>query len=486
MSLLNSFLSRSSPLGNPSETFEENLKSVPEHLSGVVQIGASAKEWERTALQPGFSDQGVNLVGEIRTAPKIDIQSNEFKDALDAINDDLASDGTQNFALYDVLPEPDSRSSVLGGDDVKSLEGLDSISSKYGDDGLTPFSALRTASLSSSLSSSTGLAAASVEFGNSVPQLSSTELEGLALATVPAATAAQIKEQSGVTNSRQSDKHLVTLTQVGSSYLPNQVRFEVMPEIVEDRTVEYEAIAPSQFPGAFQKYKGTSSVQWSVNATFVCRTTTEATKNLQYLNLLRGWTMPFFGDSTAESAFGARKLGAPPPVLRFKGFGKGIIGDVPTVITSLNWNWPKDVDYIPAYSPDGDGLIEVPFPSVMQVAIRLVEAFSTKEFNGFNLEEYYNGNMAGAYLVRERAQIERPTKAAVPKTQNAQQVQPAADAGRVPFSDARFESGRALSEPVVSPASIEQAVDKKLKESNTPFRSGNGGNFGGAGAGGSF
>ena len=37
-----------------------------------------------------------------------------------------------------------------------------------------------------------------------------------------------------------------------------QVVFRVMPEIVESRTVQYDAIAPAQ-PGAFQKFKGTDS-----------------------------------------------------------------------------------------------------------------------------------------------------------------------------------------------------------------------------------
>jgi hypothetical protein len=47
--------------------------------------------------------------------------------------------------------------------------------------------------------------------------------------------------------------------------------FDVMPQVNENRNVEYEAVAPPQFPGAFQKYRGTSSTTWQVNITLISR-----------------------------------------------------------------------------------------------------------------------------------------------------------------------------------------------------------------------
>jgi hypothetical protein len=170
--------------------------------------------------------------------------------------------------------------------------------------------------------------------------------------------------------------------------------------VTEQRGVEYEPVAPPQSPGSFQKYKGTSSVQWSINATLICRTTAEATDNLRILNQLRAWTMPYFGENTRVEY--PTKLGAPPPVLEFSGFRQQMIGPVPVVITSLNWSFPQDVDYIPAQDIDyGTGEVGstlVPFPTVMKVSVQVVESFSTDQLNGFDLDMLKNGRMDLAWM----------------------------------------------------------------------------------------
>lgn len=184
--------------------------------------------------------------------------------------------------------------------------------------------------------------------------------------------------------------HMVSLT---SKQTGAMVEFEVMPEVVENRDVEYEAIAPAQFPGAFQKYKGTSSVVWNINATLVSRTSDEATQNLNYLNTLRGWTLPYFGENTRLAY--PDKLGAPPDVLILRGFRKGMVGPVPVVIKALNWTFPRDVDYIPTNSVGGEAA--TPFPTVLQLSINLVESFSTTEFNQFDLAQYRSGDLSEAF-----------------------------------------------------------------------------------------
>lgn len=218
-------------------------------------------------------------------------------------------------------------------------------------------------------------------------------------ALTPTPSASAVRRASG--SQKINDDHLVKLAEVGGSRV---VVFTVLPEIVEARTVQYEAVAPTQFPGAFQKYKGTDSVQWTINATLVARNSNEATLNLYYLNTLRGWTMPFFGQNTATEY--TTKLGAPPPVLMLSGLRERVIGPVPVVITSLNWNWPRDVDYLPtdpnnteehgAAMASSDGR-PIPFPAVMNIAIQCVESFSTEQFNRFSLSDYRNGNMSVAF-----------------------------------------------------------------------------------------
>jgi len=193
------------------------------------------------------------------------------------------------------------------------------------------------------------------------------------------------------------DSHMVKLQEPGGPL----VKFVNMPDISESRTVEYEAIAPPQSPSAFQKYKGTASTQWAVNITLTSRTSAEATENLRIMNQLRAWTMPYFGERTRQTY--PSKLGAPPPVLIFSGFRTQMIGPVPVVLTSCQWSFPQDVDYIPAYelaqTEAGTTATSnlVPFPTVMKVAIQLVESFSTEQMNGFSLADFRLGRMTDAF-----------------------------------------------------------------------------------------
>jgi hypothetical protein len=191
------------------------------------------------------------------------------------------------------------------------------------------------------------------------------------------------------------DGHIVKLQEIDGPL----VKFLVMPEVFESRSVEYEAVAPPQSPSAFQKYKGTAPTQWSVNATLTCRNINEATANLEIINTLRGWTMPFFGENTRVAY--PKKLGAPPPVLWFSGFREQMVGPVQVVMTSATWTFPQDVDYIPARGyrtnsrePTGE---LVPFPTVMKVQIQLVESWSTDQFNGFDLSKFRAGHVKDAF-----------------------------------------------------------------------------------------
>jgi len=200
-------------------------------------------------------------------------------------------------------------------------------------------------------------------------------------------TASSLKKATGTSN---TSDHQYTLTETGTT---NVVLFEVMPEVSENHSAEYEAVGPTQFPGAFQKYKGSSTTTWVVNATFISRTTEEATKNYKLVMMLRGWMQPFFGKKTGASF--PHKLGAPPPVLTFKGL-RGLVGPVPVVLSSMTWSWPKDVDYIATDIVGTDGNVK-PWPVVLTIPLNLTESYSVDQFNGFSLADYRAGNMPAAF-----------------------------------------------------------------------------------------
>jgi hypothetical protein len=242
-------------------------------------------------------------------------------------------------------------------------------------------------------------------------------------------TAAQAKALSGVV--MLDKEHIVSLTD-SEGYV---MEFVVLPDIVENRGAQYDAVAPPQFPGAFQKYKGTDSTTWNLNCMFISRTSAEASINLRNIFRLRAWVMPYFGAATAKDPQFKGKIGAPPPVLKLKGL-RGLVGEVPVVVTTLNWTWPKDVDYLPAWDPiDIDNETDpqklnkpssepkTPFPAVMSVAINLTESYSTTEFNNFNLDRYRLGFYADAFKAPANEDTAGPTSPhAAANKQEAQTV----------------------------------------------------------------
>lgn len=211
------------------------------------------------------------------------------------------------------------------------------------------------------------------------------------------------------------------------------VTFDVVPDIGEQRQVEYKGYNPIHSPGTIYTYSHTQSRIISVNnARLISRNGYEAAANLAKLNILRSWTMPYFGNSTDEY------VGLPPDVLSFYAFSRGpqvrsvdaqgsnentdTIGqqtlqsaasirrndtpthlqNVPTVVSNLQITYPSDVDYIPTverrfkFANDIDDIVikaGEPVPSIISVDIQLYETQSPSDYNRFSLQDYRAGRL---------------------------------------------------------------------------------------------
>jgi hypothetical protein len=170
----------------------------------------------------------------------------------------------------------------------------------------------------------------------------------------------------------------------------NQVIFNVMPTISETRDANYKSFTPIQHPGEILKYDGSTSRTWGITARLISRNVAEADLNLAYINLMRSWTMPFYGNGTAGDSITQQYLGAPPPVLTLAAYGSQMIGPVECVCTNYNWTWPNDVDYIHTSG-------HVPFPVIIDVTLALKESYSPAEYSEFDLIQYRNGNLPAAF-----------------------------------------------------------------------------------------
>lgn len=210
------------------------------------------------------------------------------------------------------------------------------------------------------------------------------------------------------------------------SQVTNQtVSFDVVPDVNETRSVEYKSMNPIHMPGTIYAYGHTSSRLFGINnARFISRTPEEAAFNLARMNILRSWTLPYFGEASDDL------IGSPPDVLSFYAFSTGpsanpllesdaTSGDdnrsppgsrnrrkathlhnIPVVIYNLQITYPSDLDYIPTAERTfrfGKQSIKVdegvPMPTIIATDIQLYETHSPREFNKFNLEKYRAGRL---------------------------------------------------------------------------------------------
>jgi hypothetical protein len=169
-----------------------------------------------------------------------------------------------------------------------------------------------------------------------------------------------------------------------------EVLFRVMPTINEGRQAMYDDVMMPHHPGLIAKYNHTGPRTWSIgNIKLISRTIAEADENQKIINTLRGWLMPYYGYGTESST--PELLGAPPDILEFTAYGDHNIGKIPVALESFGCDWPNDVDWI--HTSAGE-----PFPVIFNIgSLTLKEAWSAREYSGFDLSAYRRGDLANAY-----------------------------------------------------------------------------------------
>lgn len=195
-----------------------------------------------------------------------------------------------------------------------------------------------------------------------------------------------ISEGGAIGNNEELNKFKVRLHSPVSG---DTIFFNVSPDsLTESRTVNYKSLDPTHMPGNLHVYQNTPSRTFSLAVKLISRTSTEALENLQNLNVLRAWTMPYFGKTKEHR-------GAPPDILMFTAYSSTDISkvanirNIPVVITGLTIPYPNDVDYIPT---EVNG---APFPVLMTIDISLAESQSPKKLESFDLKNYKAGKLPG-------------------------------------------------------------------------------------------
>lgn len=138
-----------------------------------------------------------------------------------------------------------------------------------------------------------------------------------------------------------------------------QVEFDLSPEISESKQVIYAEIGDIRQAASILIYGGSPSRKWSFNAKFLSRTAKEANATWLAVQLLRSWANP---DTNYQYGIDS----GTPHVLRLYGYGRTWQG-IPVVLSSVNIDYPTDMDYIPTeYGTN--------VPVIQSVSFQLTEA----------------------------------------------------------------------------------------------------------------
>jgi len=177
------------------------------------------------------------------------------------------------------------------------------------------------------------------------------------------------------------------------------VVFNVSPELSISRSISYKAMEPVHLPGQIHAYEKTQNRTFSLNAKIISRTRIEASLNLNRFNVIQSWGMSHFGKQENVRLYGP--LGAPPEVLYLTAYANAnarqTLYRIPTVLTSINYTYPNDVDYVEASDMNistGDLFVNgTPWPAIMNIELSLLEVHSPKDFSNFSLRKYKQGKL---------------------------------------------------------------------------------------------
>jgi hypothetical protein len=223
-----------------------------------------------------------------------------------------------------------------------------------------------------------------------------------------------------------SDNNKVRLSSITNPR--DYITFEASPEINENRNVNYKSQDLLHMPGSILAYANTSTRTFNMVVKLFSRNIEEATKNSENLQILRSWTLPYFGKSQLDltktqienkerlnrgkksfkSANDAvlnnpsdyelynNLLGQPPDILHLNAYSNsdnsvngdftGNLNNIPVVLSQLGNSYPADVTYFPTIHGE-------PFPVIMTVDILLTEAHSPREYSNFNLADFKSGRL---------------------------------------------------------------------------------------------
>lgn len=172
----------------------------------------------------------------------------------------------------------------------------------------------------------------------------------------------------------------------------NGILFPYTPNISVAHQVEYSQYDLVHTNYQQNSYSRTRNPQIQVTGTFASQTPDEAAYTAGVMHFLRVSSKMNFGLRDNEA-------GTPPPVLEFSAYGTYNFHRIPVLLGSFQFIYEDGVDYVEVETAGET----IQIPSIMTISMDLMPQYSAAKQNGFNLNEFangqgYRGNGQGGFL----------------------------------------------------------------------------------------
>lgn len=145
----------------------------------------------------------------------------------------------------------------------------------------------------------------------------------------------------------------------------SKVIFEASSPVSESASVNYDDFNIVHLPTNIWAFRNSTGRHFSISGKLVSRSVSEANTNASYLNIVRAWKSPDFGNS-----------GATPPIIFLSAYNNKNLTNVPCILRSYSWVYPDEVDYIFTSNE--------PMPVIGNLNIDLDEAYSPQQITAGN------------------------------------------------------------------------------------------------------
>ena len=173
--------------------------------------------------------------------------------------------------------------------------------------------------------------------------------------------------------------------------------FPYTPTIMCSHTAQYNPINAVHTNYSINAYNYSTVDTITITGDFYCQNSLEARYWVAAIHYLRAVTKMSYGASSPNA-------GAPPPVVLLNGYGDFVFKNIPVIVTQVQFDLPKDVDYISCElgdNPENQGQVQdfqsarlgvAWAPAQSQITVQVQPQFARSTISQFNMESFIKGD----------------------------------------------------------------------------------------------